>query len=140
MGEQTKHLQKLAYMVLNSKQNIMHHKSPLESCDVRVCEARTPNAKTRQLPSAGTVTPPGKAQLRIRTNSINGTRNIFIVFYDAMAPRNADKMQDRLQSTCNSKKKTTGMSSNKFQFLTFFFYFYWTECKFIEMNFKFYLF
>ena len=40
-----------------------------------VSEARTPNAKTRQLPSSGTVTPPEKAQLRIRTNSINGTRN-----------------------------------------------------------------
>ena len=83
MGEQTKHLQKLAYMVLNSKQNIMHHKSPLECCDVShigVCEARTPNAKTRQLPSTGTVTPPEKAQLRIRTNSINGTRNQFYSF------------------------------------------------------------
>ena len=78
MGEQTKYLQKLAYMVLNSKQNIMHHKSLLECCDVShigVCEARTPNAKTWQLPSTGTVTPPEKAQLRIRTNSINGTRN-----------------------------------------------------------------
>ena len=77
MGKQTKYLQKLAYMVLNSKQNIMHHKSPLECCDVShigVCKARTPNAKTQQLPSTGTVTPPKKAQLCIRMNSINGTR------------------------------------------------------------------
>ena len=39
-----------------------------------VCEARTPNEESRQLPSTGTVTPPEKAQLRIGTNSINGTR------------------------------------------------------------------
>ena len=44
-----------------------------------VSEARTPNSKTRQLPSSGTVTPPKKAQLRIRTNSINGTRNVSVV-------------------------------------------------------------
>ena len=95
MGEQTKHLQKLVYMVLNSKQNIMHHILPLECCDVShigVCEARTPNAKTRQLPSTGTVTPPEKAQLRIRTNSINGTRNcpmdnLAQLFYLALTSR-----------------------------------------------------
>ena len=39
-----------------------------------VCEARTPNEESCQLPSTGTVMPPEKAQLRIRTNSINGTR------------------------------------------------------------------
>ena len=42
-----------------------------------VCEARTPNEESWQLPSTGTVTPPEKAQLRIRTNSINGTRSLF---------------------------------------------------------------
>ena len=43
-----------------------------------VCEARTPNEESQQLPSSasGTVTPPEKAQLRIRTNSINGTRKM----------------------------------------------------------------
>ena len=43
------------------------------------CEARTPNEESRQLPSSGTVTPPEKAQLRIRTNSINGTRNSAVI-------------------------------------------------------------
>ena len=44
-----------------------------------VCEARTPNEESRQLPSSGTVMPPEKAQLRIRTNSINGTRNSAVI-------------------------------------------------------------
>jgi hypothetical protein len=39
---------------------------------------RTPNAKSRHLPSAGTVTDPAISPFHIRMSSINRTRNIVV--------------------------------------------------------------